>query len=249
MLDHLARCELLQVVDLSHRCVAAESYEDLRAIITTLGSLTSFDRAALCAVRWDVDVSLEHFVNHSYGEEWSRVYTSRRFDRVDPVLRHAHGTQGAFRWHDAFGDGGARTSSAFFEAARDFGLVHGMAYTCRSRASSTRTILSLASRDERSSDRVMALVRSVGPHLHEAYDRLRLCDRVEAPRGDRVELSSREREILEWTRDGKTYWEIGQIIGISQRTVKYHFARIRAKLDVVSTSHAVAKAMRIGLIE
>jgi DNA-binding CsgD family transcriptional regulator len=63
-----------------------------------------------------------------------------------------------------------------------------------------------------------------------------------------VEISAREREVLCWAQQGKTYWEIGCILGISQRTVKFHFARIKAKLDVVSTAHAIAKAMRIGLI-
>jgi DNA-binding CsgD family transcriptional regulator len=63
-----------------------------------------------------------------------------------------------------------------------------------------------------------------------------------------AELSAREREVLCWAQQGKTYWEIGCILGISQRTVKFHFARIKAKLDVVSTAHAIAKAMRAGLI-
>jgi DNA-binding CsgD family transcriptional regulator len=67
------------------------------------------------------------------------------------------------------------------------------------------------------------------------------------PAGD-VELSAREREVLCWAQQGKTYWEIGCILGISQRTVKFHIARIKAKLDVVSTAHAIAKAMRAGVI-
>jgi DNA-binding CsgD family transcriptional regulator len=62
------------------------------------------------------------------------------------------------------------------------------------------------------------------------------------------ELSAREREVLCWAQQGKTYWEIGCILGISQRTVKFHFARLKAKLDVVSTAHAIAKAMRTGII-
>jgi LuxR family transcriptional regulator, quorum-sensing system regulator CviR len=63
-----------------------------------------------------------------------------------------------------------------------------------------------------------------------------------------VELSAREREVLCWAQQGKTYWEIGSILGITERTVKFHVARIKSKLDVVSTAHAIAKAMRSGLI-
>jgi DNA-binding CsgD family transcriptional regulator len=71
---------------------------------------------------------------------------------------------------------------------------------------------------------------------------------ISARQNHGIELSAREREALNWAQQGKTYWEIGCILGISQRTVKFHFARIKSKLDVVSTPHAVAKAMRMGLI-
>ena len=62
------------------------------------------------------------------------------------------------------------------------------------------------------------------------------------------ELSAREREVLCWAQQGKTYWEIGCILGITQRTVKFHIQRIKAKLDVVSIAHAIAQAMRRGII-
>jgi DNA-binding CsgD family transcriptional regulator len=74
-------------------------------------------------------------------------------------------------------------------------------------------------------------------------------DRVQPPdNAAHAELSPREREVLSWAQQGKTYWEIGSILGISERTVKFHVARIKTKLDVVSTAHAIAKAMRAGLI-
>lgn len=249
MLDRLTRDELLQVVKLSHRCLAAESLSDVEAILTTVGSITSFERAALCSVRDDGGPSLDHFLDHSFGARWSGLYTESGFDRVDPILRHGRTATGAFRWSDAFDGVRSRAALTFLHAASDFGLVQGVAFACRSPASPVRTVLSLASRDERGSARTMAIVSGIGPHIHEAYARLRPRGGTVTGRGREITLSPREREILCWTQDGKTYWEIGRIIGISQRTVKYHFERIKAKLDVVTASHAVAKAMRLGLLE
>jgi LuxR family quorum sensing-dependent transcriptional regulator len=248
MLDRLSRDDLLHVVELSHRCLGASSYEDVQAILTSVGSVTSFDRAALCAASTEDGVSLDHFVNHSFGEAWGNVYTGCEFDRVDPVLSHGR-DHCTFHWRDAFVESRSQASALFYEAARDFGFVQGIAFACQARASSARTVLSLATRDGRDLERMMGIAATLGPHLHEAYQRLRQRDRTEPRPGCAVELTSREREILAWTQDGKTYWEIGQIIGISQRTVKYHFTRIKAKLDVVSASHAIAKAMRMGLLE
>ena len=53
-------------------------------------------------------------------------------------------------------------------------------------------------------------------------------------------LSSREFEIIEWIKSGKTNQEIGQILNISQNTVKSHLKRIFQKLNVSKRAQAVA---------
>lgn len=64
----------------------------------------------------------------------------------------------------------------------------------------------------------------------------------------RVSLSKRELEALAWTLDGKTAWEIGQILSISERTaVKYLHSAAR-KLGATNKVHAAYTAVRLGLI-
>jgi DNA-binding CsgD family transcriptional regulator len=62
-------------------------------------------------------------------------------------------------------------------------------------------------------------------------------------------LTAREKEVLQWVRQGKSNWEIAAILGISERTVKYHVSGILNKLDVVTRAQAVAVALELGLIE
>ena len=54
-------------------------------------------------------------------------------------------------------------------------------------------------------------------------------------------LSSREHEIMDWVKQGKTNYEIGMILDISAFTVKNHLQRIFKKLDVLNRAQAVAK--------
>jgi DNA-binding CsgD family transcriptional regulator len=61
-------------------------------------------------------------------------------------------------------------------------------------------------------------------------------------------LSTREKDCLRWRSQGKTDWEISQLIGISQSTVKFHLENSRAKLGATNTIHAVSKALVHGLI-
>jgi DNA-binding CsgD family transcriptional regulator len=49
-------------------------------------------------------------------------------------------------------------------------------------------------------------------------------------------------------KEGKTNWEIARIIGLSERTVRFHVGSIFTKLEVTSRTQAVARAMGAGLI-
>ena len=61
-------------------------------------------------------------------------------------------------------------------------------------------------------------------------------------------LTSREREILWWAAQGKTAWEIGEILHITKRTVDAHTQHAIQKLDAVNRTEAVAIALRERLI-
>ena len=81
-------------------------------------------------------------------------------------------------------------------------------------------------------------------YLHEAISRI-LPDIRQAMN---TVLTEREKECLLWTAEGKTSWEISQILGISERTVVFHLNNATRKLDVVNRQHAVAKAISHGYI-
>ncbi len=68
------------------------------------------------------------------------------------------------------------------------------------------------------------------------------------PIKDSVHLTAREHEILKWVSEGKGCWETGAILGISERTVKFHLQNIYRKLNVVNRAQAITKAMRYALI-
>jgi len=59
-------------------------------------------------------------------------------------------------------------------------------------------------------------------------------------------LSTREREILQWVRCGKTNVEIGMILGISSFTVKNHLKSIFQKINVSNRAQAVGKLEAIS---
>ena len=61
-------------------------------------------------------------------------------------------------------------------------------------------------------------------------------------------LSRRERECLTWIAAGKTDWEIGAILGLSEKTVNVYVERAKRKLKVQTRTQAIVQALRGGII-
>jgi len=61
-------------------------------------------------------------------------------------------------------------------------------------------------------------------------------------------LSPRELQVLQLVSDGRTAREISDVLAISAKTVENHKQRVFHKLAVQNQAHAVAIAMRRGLL-
>ncbi|QQQ03947.1 helix-turn-helix transcriptional regulator [Lysobacter enzymogenes] len=61
------------------------------------------------------------------------------------------------------------------------------------------------------------------------------------------ELTEREKEVLQWIAEGRTSREVGLILSIAERTVKFHLRNIYAKLNVLNRTQAVSIANRMNL--
>jgi LuxR family transcriptional activator of bioluminescence operon len=62
-------------------------------------------------------------------------------------------------------------------------------------------------------------------------------------------LTPRELDCLFWACEGKTAWEISQIIDVSERTVLFHLNNSTKKLSACNRQHAVALATIKGIIK
>jgi DNA-binding CsgD family transcriptional regulator len=61
-------------------------------------------------------------------------------------------------------------------------------------------------------------------------------------------LSQRETDCLQWAAAGKTSIETGIILGLSPHTVNQYLTVATSKLKAVNRTHAVTKAVQLGLL-
>lgn len=80
---------------------------------------------------------------------------------------------------------------------------------------------------------------------------LTAADRLLSPKlnkGDLPKLTKRELDVLSWTAQGKTAWEVSVILGMSEKTVNFHLGNSMRKLGVSSKHQAVLKCVAAGLL-
>jgi DNA-binding CsgD family transcriptional regulator len=93
--------------------------------------------------------------------------------------------------------------------------------------------------------RLVADLQLFAVHAQDAAQRI-LTPAIAAPGAP--SLTPRELEALRWTMEGKTAWEVGNVLGISERTAALHVNNATHKLGCVNKHQAVLKALRLGMI-
>jgi DNA-binding CsgD family transcriptional regulator len=80
-----------------------------------------------------------------------------------------------------------------------------------------------------------------------AHERCRVLSGAAFPDSPADKMSSRELECLRWVANGKTDAEIGEILSISEATVKFHVNGARRKLGARNRAQATARLVLSGL--
>ncbi|WP_024520883.1 LuxR family transcriptional regulator [Bradyrhizobium sp. Tv2a-2] len=178
----------------------------------------------------------------TYPPSWIAYYLQNQYEHVDPVISQAIRHNQPFRWGLGLGPRlRSEPQRELFEEAARFGIRYGFTIPIHdSRGAISAVTFATDKRrvDFERSIQEHANVLRVLAILFHARARLTLSsDRLI----DGVLLSPRQLECLEWSSRGKSAWEIGTILGISQRTAAFHLDNARAKLGVRTLRQAVVR--------
>jgi DNA-binding CsgD family transcriptional regulator len=227
----------------------AETPEHVRDVLVLFQNHFSFTRALGGLVHLGPNRTFAGFsnvVNASYPDEWLYMYWKNGFADVDPVFNSALKSPGTQHWQDTYRNMSSEKEQEFIATAKQFGLCDGITTGSVDQACGLATFCSFASEHTLDAKHLVPLVEYLGYYIHMAL--IRSAPRSVSQTDQCVkELSSREVTVLNWMKNGKTNWEIGKILGVSERTVRFHIESIFSKLEVTSRSQAVATAIEHGL--
>jgi len=225
----------------------ARSAADLSAVFDTIRSSYGVDNLVYHAVNVRGLTKDGAFLRLTYDDEWINRYYAEDYFAIDPVVEQGSRAFMPFNWSDL--DWSSKRRAEFAEDAKGHSVgASGLTVPIRG-PDGQHALFSLASqRSEKSWERQMSEhlpeLHTIAHHLHEATIRI---EGANAPLKI-VTLSVRERDVLQWAAAGKTTDEIASILGIAERTVRVYLDTARHKLGASNRTHAVARALGIGLI-
>lgn len=185
--------------------------------------------------------STDRIIISGFPQHWLEYYFAQGYDRIDPILKAATVSFLPFRWSDF---PATTTSRKLMEEAAEAGLRQGVIIPIHGPAGDLFCVSAATDQPDEVSGVPLSLLRLFAVQYQSAL----LALQPEPPTVDVPRLSRREIECLSYCAIGKTSWEVGQILDISEKTVDFHLGNAMAKLGATTRILAVVKAIRLGII-
>jgi DNA-binding CsgD family transcriptional regulator len=240
--------DLFSFIDCSNR---SQSLSALFELLVNCASEEGFSEVAYGALTYNEPVRLpEHpmpAIAINFPLHWRERYFERKYYEVDPVVRRTPLLSKPFVWdHLVKTEQLQANERLVMEESKEAGLKQGISVPLFGPLGRV-SVLSFASRfDDADPVQHMSHLNALAWQFHVAFAEIA---HPAEQRKEKIELSERERECLRWTAEGKSSWDIGMILNISDNTVNFHIKKAMRKLSTTSRTVAVVKAIRLNLID
>jgi len=234
---------------------SAESGEDpLPAILGAVRKL-GFDSFMYVIASYHVRPSNDEriFAFTTLPREWLIRYDQRAYVECDPRVLHSFQSALPLVWDQQSERGKSAKTDAFLVDALAHGVGSGVAFPVYA-GIPARTLAALSFSapiiDAARRAHIAAHLGNIalfGHCFHELFVK-GVIENGLAAQFEGAPLSARERQCLQMAAHGMTGNEIGFKLGISERTVTFHFANIISKLGVLNRNEAIAKSIAQGFV-
>ncbi|OIN24248.1 helix-turn-helix transcriptional regulator [Vibrio barjaei] len=225
------------------------NFEDLSGKLAEVTEVIGFEHY-LFAVSVPVTVMrAENVVLTNQPLAWRQFYEDNEVMYFDQVVLHCRNSMLPLQWRSLLAND-IPDDKNVIKLASDFGLGDGITIPLRA----NHGCLGLISFSNRKGTRKIGhestiLSTYVGSLVADYINDIRnhVCEKQFGQ--VKSSLTLREQICLAWVAEGKSSWEVAQIIGCSERTVNFHIQNASEKLNAFSRTQAVSKALLTGSIE
>lgn len=178
------------------------------------------------------------------NSEWTDRYAAAGYFSSDPTVKRILTTNAPFTWSDAFQKRpGSSDWQLLHEVAEATGARQGLVIPVHQCKNEVNAVLLSGPELDVSPDALPSM------HLAAIYFNSigrELLDEPSDGGPTPCRLTDRQLEVMRWVMDGKSDWEIGEILTISERTAHNHVEAAKRVLGVSTRTQAVVEACRQG---
>jgi LuxR family quorum-sensing transcriptional regulator LasR len=230
----------LLVMDELLRLSEMERFEDWLAHLKILTRKLGYSNFLIGLKPAPTDANQQVLIYSDYPDAWRTRYDAESYAAVDPVVQHCLNANRPLLWDR---DNYRRPSeSEFFEEAAAHGLQQGLALPLHGPRGEAGMLCLKPSESGPRATATMIESLPMATLLRDYAMEGVLKARIEC--STPVHLTSREKEVLQWSAAGKTTWEISMILSCTTSAIDFHFKNIRRKFQVSSRQMAVLKAIQ-----
>lgn len=233
------------VFDTIENAHSVDTTDALEALFVPACQRLGFSHMGTFSVREPSGRMIGHYQAGSTDRIWEDHYIQQAHFENDAIVAMLPRTLDAIVWDDLAKTRRLESEAAdIFHEARAFGLKDGFVLPQHFTDGGVAATVLLAPDIVEPNPRTRAATHILSAYFAMAVRRLKAPETV-APG---VTLSKRQRECLQWVRAGKSDWEIGEILTISEHTVREHIEAARTKLGVRTRTQAVIEAIQRKII-
>ena len=212
-------------------------------------SYYGFEKFVYFVLKPPANRTLPRILINSYPSSWRDHYTERGHLHIDPVFPFATLSHLPFTWRKIYRAKRIATRERLIlDEASEFGVRMGITLPVHGPDGGVAAISAASELSKKEFDELcstqLANLHSLACFTHGAI----LRSEISNPQDLELHLSPRERECLLWTARGKTAWEVGQILSLSEHTVNEYIKSTMQKFNVHSKLEAVLRAVILGKI-
>ncbi|MGN6538050.1 MAG: LuxR family transcriptional regulator [Mesorhizobium sp.] len=174
-----------------------------------------------------------------WPREWFVRYESEGHFLHDPCAALSRVAAEPFLWHQLPESDLTARGRLVMDEAAEFGMKDGLCVPIHIPLAGP-AVVTAASDCIEVPPRVLPLIETICVHTFRKLSKLETKSYDE----DTTPLTPRERELLQWSAQGKSTEDISCILGVTTNTVESHQRNIRNKLDAINVAHAIVKALR-----
>jgi LuxR family transcriptional regulator, quorum-sensing system regulator BjaR1 len=224
------------------RIAKADTIADVWALATEVTAPIGWRPGIACFLPGPRETFVETVLAHSLPQEWVERYSAERYELIDPVFDRASATRQPFTMEEAFAGKLTKRQRLLRDEAAASGFIS--AFVIPDFSQGRCALIAFAGPKDSLTDKGRLALHLAGvTTLNRLLLLTRSDDSENAPK-----LSERERECLRWVAMGKSDWEIGEILSLSEKTVNEYVERAKHKLDVPTRMQAIVRAIRLGSI-